>query len=162
MLVILGTQIFAGLLFSPADLALLLLGDILVDLRAHGLHDIAAFLHRVRLLCALGILEPVALGGILSPDLSAVTVLLPELFAHLLLLVCALFAVLGPILALFPEIDNLMMIDKFDTFQRPQVRQVLGKLTSATSDLRVFIVTLLLVFFDVLDLLNRLAVIYAI
>lgn len=43
-----GTHIPAGpatLLSAPADFALLLLGDFLVDLLAHELHDIIAHAH---------------------------------------------------------------------------------------------------------------------
>ena len=44
------------------------------------------YLNRMRVLRALRFLEPVALAGVLSPDLAAVAVLLPELLAGLLLL----------------------------------------------------------------------------
>ena len=52
---------------------------------------------------AIGLLEPVALGGVLGPDLAAVAVLLPELLADLLLLVGALLLVGRLVCALLPE-----------------------------------------------------------
>ena len=52
---------------------------------------------------AIGLLEPVALGGVLGPDLAAVAVLLPELLADLLLLVGALLLVGRLVRALLPE-----------------------------------------------------------
>ena len=93
----------AALLDAAADLALVLLGLVLVDLLAHGLHVVVADLVRVGLLHAFGLLEPVAPGGVLGPDLAAVAVLLPVLLADLLLLVVAFLHVLGVIVALLPE-----------------------------------------------------------
>ena len=95
--VIFGIQILAALLLAPADFALLLLRDILVDLLAHRLHDIIALLYRVRHLRALRFLEPVALGGILGPNLAAIAILFPEFLTHLLLLVIAFLLELGRI-----------------------------------------------------------------
>ena len=49
---------------------------------------------------ALRLLEPVALGGVLGPDLAAVAVLLPELLARLRLLRHALLLVHSLVVAL--------------------------------------------------------------
>ena len=103
MVLLLGDPL-AVLLYTAADLALVLLGLVLVDLLADFLHNIVALLDRMRHPGALRLLEPVALGGILGPDLAAIAVLLPELLADLLLLVSAFLLVLGLIAALLPEI----------------------------------------------------------
>ena len=96
----------AVLLYTAADLALVLLGLVLVDLLADFLHNIVALLDGMRHPGALRLLEPVALGGILGPDLAAVAVLLPELLADLLLLVGALLLVGRLVCALLPEEDH--------------------------------------------------------
>ena len=115
MVLLLGDPL-AVLLYTAADLALVLLGLVLVDLLADFLHNIVALLDGMRHPGALRLLEPVALGGILSPDLAAIAVLLPELLADLLLLVGAFLLVLSLIVALLPEIWNvlLMVIAKKD------------------------------------------------
>ena len=82
----------------------MLLGLVLVDFLTDSLPDIVALLDRVRNLGALRLLQPVALGGILSPDLASVAILLPELLANLLLLVSAFLLVLGLIVAFCPGI----------------------------------------------------------
>ena len=92
----------AVLLHAAADLALVLLGLVLVDFLTYSLPDIVALLDRVRNLGALRLLQPVALGGILSPDLASVAILLPELLTNLLLLVSAFLLVLSLIGALLP------------------------------------------------------------
>merc|ERR1719150_291620 len=102
---------------AATDLALVLLGLVLVDLLADILLDIVALLDGMRHPGALGLLEPVALGGILGPDLAAIAVLLPELLADLLLLIGALLFVLGLIGALLPMLNMafiLVFLDIFD------------------------------------------------
>ena len=64
------------------------------------------YLDRMGHLGALRLLEPVAPGGVLGPDLAAVAVLLPELLADLLLLVRALLLVGRLVRALLPEEDQ--------------------------------------------------------
>ena len=103
MVLLLGDPL-AVLLYTAADLALVLLGLVLVDLLADILPDIIALFDGMRDLGALRLLQPVALGGILGPDLASVAILLPELLADLLLLVSAFLLVLGLIAALLPEI----------------------------------------------------------
>ena len=92
------------ILYTAADLALVLLGLVLVDLLADILPDIFTLLDWMRHPGALGLLQPVALGGILGPDLASVAILLPELLADLLLLVSAFLLVLSLIAAFLPEI----------------------------------------------------------
>ena len=119
MVLLLGDPL-AVLLYTAADLALVLLGLVLLDLLADFLHNIIALLDGMRHPGALRLLEPVALGGILGPDPAAITVLLPELLADLLLLVGAFLLVLSLIITLLPEIWKvlLMVIEKKieDTF----------------------------------------------
>ena len=103
-MVLLLSDPLAVLLYAAADLALMLLGLVLVDLLADILPDIIALLDWMRHPGALGLLEPVAFGGILCPDLASVAILLPELLADLLLLISAFLLVLGLIAALLPEI----------------------------------------------------------
>merc|ERR1719322_798529 len=93
MAIVFGVKLLAALLHASAHLALILHGDILVDWLAHLLPDILAVLDGMGHLRALGLLEPVAPGGVLGPDLAAVAILLPELLADLLLLVRALLLV---------------------------------------------------------------------
>ena len=100
----------AVLLNAAADLALVLLGLVLVDLLADIFLDIIALLDGMRHPGALRLLEPVALGGILGPDLAAIAVLLPELLADLLLLISALLFVLGLVGTLLPEIYKVMLV----------------------------------------------------
>ena len=100
----------AVLLNAAADLALMLLGLVLVDLLADFLHNIVALLDGMWHPGALRLLEPVALGGILGPDLAAIAVLLPELLADLLLLIGALLFVLGLVVTLLPEIYKVMLV----------------------------------------------------
>ena len=102
-MVLLLSDPLAVLLYAAADLALMLLGLVLVDLLADFLHDILAFLDWMRHLGALRLLQPVALGGILSPDLASIAILLPELLADLLLLVSTFLLVLGLIVAFCSE-----------------------------------------------------------
>ena len=122
MVLLLGDPL-AVLLYAAADLALMLLGLVLVDLLADFLHNIVALLDGMRHPGALRLLEPVALGGILGPDLAAVAVLLPELLADLLLLVSAFLLVLSLVVALLPEIYKVMLVinAKKDTFQLLQI-----------------------------------------
>ena len=103
MVLLLGDPL-AVLLNAAADLALMLLGLVLMDLLADVLPDIFALLDGMRHPGALGLLQPVALGGILGPDLASVAILLPELLANLLLLVSAFLLVLSLIAAFLPEI----------------------------------------------------------
>ena len=109
MVLLLGDPL-AVLLYTAADLALMLLGLVLVDLLADILLDIVALLDRMRHPGALRLLEPVALGGILGPDLAAIAVLLPELLADLLLLIGALLFVLGLEVTILPEIYQVMLV----------------------------------------------------
>ena len=109
MVLLLGDPL-AVLLYTAADLALVLLGLVLVDLLADFLHNIVALLDGMRHPGALRLLEPVALGGILGPDLAAIAVLLPELLADLLLLIGALLFVLGLVVTLLPEIYKVMLV----------------------------------------------------
>merc|ERR1712108_101576 len=81
MAIVFGVERLAAPLHASADLALLLHGDVLVDRLAHLLPHILAVLDGMGDLHALRLLEPVALGGVLGPDLAAVAVLLPELLA---------------------------------------------------------------------------------
>ena len=111
MVLLLG-NLLAALLNATADLALLLLGLVLVDLLTYSLPDIVALLDRVRNLGALRLLQPVALGGILGPDLASVAILLPELLANLLLLVSAFLLVLSLIGALLPEIYKIRLMQQ--------------------------------------------------
>merc|ERR1719322_1969612 len=115
MVLLLGDPL-AVLLYTTADLALVLLGLVLVDLLADFLHDIVALLDRMRHPGALRLLEPVALGGILSPDLAAIAVLLPELLADLLLLVSAFLLVLSLIVALLPMLIVALVLVFLDIF----------------------------------------------
>ena len=109
MVLLLGDPL-AVLLYTAADLALVLLGLVLVDLLADFLHNIVALLDGMRHPGALRLLEPVALGRILGPDLAAIAVLLPELLADLLLLIGALLFVLGLVVTLLPEIYKVMLV----------------------------------------------------
>ena len=93
----------AVLLYAAADLALMLLGLVLVDLLADILLDIIALLDGMRHPGALRLLEPVALGGILGPDLASVAILLPELLTDLLFLISAFLLVFSLIGAFCPE-----------------------------------------------------------
>ena len=102
MVLLLGDPL-AVLLYAAADLALVLLGLVLVDLLADFLHNIVALLDGMRHPGALRLLEPVALGGILGPDLASIAILLPELLADLLLLVSTFLLVLGLIVAFCSE-----------------------------------------------------------
>ena len=111
MVLLLGDPL-AVLLYTAADLALVLLGLVLVDLLADFLHNIIALLHGMRHPGALRLLEPVALGGILGPDLASVAILLPELLANLLLLVSAFLLVLSLIGALLPEIYKIRLMQQ--------------------------------------------------
>ena len=124
MVLLLGDPL-AVLLYTAADLALVLLGLVLVDLLADFLHNIIALLDGMRHPGALRLLEPVALGGILGPDLAAIAVLLPELLADLLLLIGALLFVLGLVATLLPEIYKVMLVINAkkieDTFQLLQI-----------------------------------------
>ena len=63
----------------------------------------------MRVLRALRFLEPVALAGVLSPDLAAVAVLHPELLANLRLLISAHLFVGRLVRALFPEMCDSRM-----------------------------------------------------
>ena len=69
---------------------------------------------------ALGLLEPVAPGGVLGPDLAAVAVLLPELLADLLLLVGALLLVGRLVRALLPEENQHGLRTIFSKYTRGQ------------------------------------------
>ena len=109
MLLLLGDPL-AVLLYTAADLALVLLGLVLVDLLADFLHNIVALLDGMWHPGALRLLEPVALGRILGPDLAAIAVLLPELLADLLLLVGAFLLVLSLIITLLPEIWKVLLM----------------------------------------------------
>ena len=109
MVLLLGDPL-AVLLYAAADLALMLLGLVLVDLLADILLDIVALLDGMWHPGALRLLEPVALRGILSPDLAAIAILLPELLADLLLLVSAFLLVLSLIVALLPEIWKVLLM----------------------------------------------------
>ena len=68
------------------------------------------YLNWLRVLRALRFLEPVALAGVLSPDLAAVAVLLPELLANLPLLVSALLFVGRLVRAPFPEKCDIQIL----------------------------------------------------
>merc|ERR1712117_76889 len=94
----------------------MLLGLVLVDLLADILPDIIALLDGVWHPGALGLLQPVALGGILGPDLASVAILLPEFLADLLLLVSAFLLVLGLIAALLPSLIMALILVFFDIF----------------------------------------------
>ena len=125
-MVLLLSDPLAVLLYAAANLALVLLGLVLVDLLADFLHDIIALLDGMRHPGALRLLEPVALGGILGPDLASVAVLLPELLTDLLLLIGALLLVLGLVVTLLPEIYKVMLVINTkkkieDTFQLLQI-----------------------------------------
>ena len=109
-MVLLLSDPLAVLLYTAADLALVLLGLVLVDLLADFLHNIVALLDGMWHPGALRLLEPVALGGILGPDLAAIAVLLPELLADLLLLVGAFLLVLSLVVALLPEIWKVLLM----------------------------------------------------
>ena len=97
-----------ALLNATTDLTLMLLRLVLVDLCAHGLANWPAFLLRDRNLHAFRLLEPVALGWVLGPNLASVTILLPELLTNLLLLVRAFLLVLSVVSALLTEIYKIM------------------------------------------------------
>ena len=105
-----------ALLNATTDQTLMLLWLILVDLCAHGLANWPAVLYWDRNLHAFRLLEPVALGWVLGPNLASIAILLPELLADLLLLVGAFLLVLSLIVALLPEIWKvlLMVIAKKD------------------------------------------------
>merc|ERR1719322_808004 len=111
MAIVFGVKLLAALLHASAHLALILHGDILVDWLAHLLPDILAILDRMGHLRALGLLEPVAPGGVLGPDLAAIAVLLPELLADLLLLVGALFLVRRLVRALLPMLVVALLLE---------------------------------------------------
>merc|ERR1712044_82172 len=115
MVLLLGDPL-AVLLYTAADLARVLLGLALVDLLADFLHNIVALLDGMRHPRALRLLEPVALGGILGPDLAAIAVLLPELLADLLLLVGAFLLVLPMIVALLPMLIVALVLVFLDIF----------------------------------------------
>merc|ERR1719412_23381 len=115
MVLLLGDPL-AVLLYAAADLALMLLGLVLVDLLADILLDIVALLDGMRHPGTLRLLEPVALGRILGPDLAAIAVLLPELLADLLLLVSAFLLVLGLVVALLPMLIVALVLVFLDIF----------------------------------------------
>ena len=126
-MVLLLSDPLAVLLYAAADLALVLLGLVLVDLLADILLDIVALLDGMRHPGALRLLEPVALGGILGPDLAAIAVLLPELLADLLLLIGALLFVLGLVVTLLPEMYKVMLVinEKKDRGHVPTIANLL-------------------------------------
>merc|ERR1719322_1178218 len=111
MAIVFGVKLLAALLHASAHLALVLNGDILVDWLAHLLPDILAVLDGMGHLRAVGLLEPVTLGGVLGPDLATVAVLLPELLADLLLLVRALLLVRRLVRALLPMLVVALLLE---------------------------------------------------
>merc|ERR1712050_300590 len=111
MAIVFGVKLLAALLHASAHLALILHGDILVDWLAHLLPEILAILDGMGHLGALRLLEPVAPGGVLGPDLAAVAVLLPELLADLLLLVRALLLVGRLVRALLPMLVVALFLE---------------------------------------------------
>ena len=103
-----------ALLNATTDLTLMLLWLILVDLSAHGLDNLLAVLYWDRNLHAFRLLEPVALGWVLGPNLASVTILLPELLANLFLLVRAFLLVLSVVSALLTEMYRIINAKKPD------------------------------------------------
>ena len=97
-----------ALLNATTDQTLMLLWLILVDLCAHGLANWPAVLYWDRNLHAFRLLEPVALGWVLGPNLASIAILLPELLANLLLLVRAFLLVLSVVSALLTEIYRII------------------------------------------------------
>ena len=97
-----------ALLNATTDQTLMLLWLILVDLSAHGLDNLLAVLYWDRNLHAFGLLEPVALGWVLGPNLASIAILLPELLTNLLLLVRAFLLVLSVVSALLTEIYRII------------------------------------------------------
>merc|ERR1719264_2375977 len=118
---ILGVQFRALLFLASADLALVLVGLVLVDLLTDILGHRLAYLFGLGLVVALVGLEPVAAAGVLRPDLAAVAVLLPELLAGLLLLRHAFLLEYGRVRAFLMALDvtlGLELLDVFDLLDR--------------------------------------------